>query len=321
MLRLKILFYASALASLCIGAFYSLLRIEPLDAPAHNALKEGKSFWSWSSPYGELSSHYTETGSGSNHILLIHGFRAHTFTWRHLIAPLTQSGFHVWTLDLIGFGLSDKPIHTPYSVDFFQEHLIAFMQAKKIASAHLVGNSLGGGLALKLAVEAPDLVKSLTLISPLGYPLHLPFYITLFKHVPSFWEPFLSHTMIRHGLKEIIYKSENISESQVEAYSLPYRLLGGLHASLETLKSYDNVRLYELCQYYPYITQPMLIIWGEQDKLTPARHLDLFKKDVPTAQTLLIPTCGHIAQEEEPTLVLRTIQQFLKSSHFPLETE
>ena len=114
-------------------------------------LLEEKKVWVWNSPYGPLATHYEEAGEGDKHLFLVHGFRANTFTWRHLIQPLAEAGYHVWAVDLIGYGLSVKPPHVPYGIDFFTEHMLAFMVDHQINTCCLMGNSMGGGLVLNFA--------------------------------------------------------------------------------------------------------------------------------------------------------------------------
>jgi pimeloyl-ACP methyl ester carboxylesterase len=289
--------------------------IQILEPEEQQKLKADKQFWEWRSPYGPLAMHYVEKGEGDHHLLLLHGFRAHTFTWKAVIDPLAQAGYHVWAIDLIGYGLSDKPDNAVYSVDFFVQQVYAFMEAKGIAQAHLIGNSMGGGLALSLALSHPKCVQSLTLLSALGYPLDMPLYLSLGRHISQIWAPFLGPTMIRHCLKQIVCQSDKVTDEQVEAYSLPYRFPGGVAASLLTLQKFDNQRLVEMGQQYASLTYPTLIIWGDHDTLIPLCHYEKFIHDFPHAQTLLITNCGHIPQEEEPEQVLAAILQFLQKAN------
>ncbi len=287
--------------------------IQILEPEEQQKLKEGKLFWEWSSPYGPLAMHYVEKGEGSRHVLLIHGFRAHTYTWKYLIDPLAQAGYHVWAIDLIGYGLSDKPDNAIYNVDFFVQQVDAFMEAKGILQAHLVGNSMGGGLALNLALDYPHRVASLVLISALGYPLDLPLYISLGRHISQIWAPFLGPRMVRRCLYEIVCNPELVTEEEVEAYCLPYRFPGGITASLLTLRQFDNQRLMDMSHRYPALKYPTLIIWGDRDWLVPVKHYEKFIEDFPHAQHLLIANCGHIPQEEFPQEVLNAVLTFLQS--------
>ncbi len=170
---------------------------------------------------------------------------------------------------------------------------------------------MGGGLALSLAIADPTKVESLTLLNALGYALDVPFYITLGKHLGKMWSPFLGPTMIRYGLKQIIYHTDQVSEEQVEAYSLPYRFPGGATASIRTLQKFNNERLIEMGLQYPSLHHPMLVIWGDHDMLIPLSHYEKFLKDFPHADTLLITDCGHIPQEEAPDQVLTALLKFL----------
>ncbi len=291
--------------------------IQILEPEEQQKLKEGKHFWEWHSAYGPLAMHYIEKGEGPHHLLLLHGFRAHSYTWKALMDPLAEAGYHVWSIDLIGYGLSDKPDNAVYSVDFFVQQVNAFMEAQGIHKAHLIGNSMGGGLALSLALEYPQSVSSLTLLTALGYPFDLPLYISLGRHISQIWVPFLGPQMVRHCLKQLVFNEAVVTDEQVEAYSLPYRFPGGVNASLLTLQKFDNQRLIEMGRHYASLTYPILIIWGDHDTLLPISHYEKFLKDFPHAERLLIANCGHIPQEEAPEQVLAALLPFLKKIDAP----
>ncbi|WP_068470429.1 alpha/beta fold hydrolase [Candidatus Protochlamydia phocaeensis] len=308
---LFILMTSGAFVLVCLFLFMSVELFDPVEQAR---VKNNKQFWEWPSAYGPLAMHYIEQGEGNDHVLLIHGFRAHTYTWRHLITPLAQAGYHVWAVDLIGYGLSDKPDHVPYDMPFFVEQLEAFMKSHQISQAHIAGNSMGGGLALSLALDHSDLVKSLTLISALGYPLDLPLYLSLSRHLGPLWSPFLGPTVVRSSLRQIVFDAQSVTEEQVEAYCLPYRFPGGTKSTLLTLQQFDKQIFVQLSRRFPQIKQPALIIWGDHDWLVPLKHFEHFKRDFPSAKALLIPNCGHIPQEEYPEIVLSTILPFLQST-------
>lgn len=288
------------------------MKPDPLLPEQQIQLKEGKTFWTWNSPAGNQSIHYVEKGTGSKHIILIHGFRAYSYTWRHLVEPLAQAGFHVWAIDMIGYGLSDKP-EASYKPDFFLKQIKAFMDDHAISQAHFIGNSMGGGLSLCMALSYPQYINSLTLISALGYPLELPFYVRLCKDIDGIWPPFLGPTMIRKGLEQIVYHKEVITDEQVQAYALPYRLPGGSESALNTLRNFDNQILKLMRSGYKNVQCPVLIIWGDQDQLIPLEHYHHFCRDFPFAQKQLLKDCGHIPQEEQPEEVKNQIIKFLNS--------
>lgn len=307
----KLILAAASITWLWIALFFVSTDLQMLELEEQIKLMQGKRFWEWHSPEGTFAMHYVEKGEGPNHILLLHGFRAHTYTWRFLIDPLAKAGYHVWAIDLIGFGLSDKPEHVPYNSDFFIDQLRAFMDAKGISKAHFVGNSMGGGLALNLAISDPLLVSSLSLLNALGYPHDLPWMVSVCRYIRQIWTPLLGPRMVRETMKSIVYDQRNITDEQVEAYSLPYRLPGGIMATLLTLQQFDNQKIVSMVKQYSS-TQPMLVIWGEQDCQLPFNHFEKFITDFPNARKLLIPQCGHLPQEESPHEVLSTLLEFLK---------
>lgn len=304
-----IILLTGSLAGIFIG-----LPVTVMNDQEQAELKKGKTFWEWPSPLGTHSMHYVEQGSGDKHILFIHGFRSHTYTWQKLFKPLTDSGYHVWAIDLIGFGLSDKPNLPIYDQSSFVDQISAFMEAKHIDSAHLAGSSMGGGIALNLTLGKPQKVKSLTLICALGYELNLPLYLYVIRHMDFLWGPFLSPPMIRNCLRNLMCNRNCVTEEQVEAYTLPYRLPGGTTASLLTMRQFDFNRLRKQSKDYKQIKQPVLIIWGEKDSLIPISHFDLFLRDFPHAKSFLIADCGHIPQEENPEEVLSAMLPFLENA-------
>lgn len=309
----RLAYFLSVTTALLLTGLFVFDELQKLPQEQQEKLLEGKTVWTWDSPYGPLPTHYIEAGTGSRHLLLIHGFRANTYTWHHLITPLATAGYHVWAIDLVGYGLSAKPGHLPYGIDFFTSQLKAFMEAHHIQKADLVGNSMGGALALNLASLDPHYIHSLVLINPLAYPIDIPLYISTTKNFQPIWIPFLTPSVIRLSLNYIVFDPKTITDGQVEAYSLPYKLHGGSTSALLTLRNYNNAQILKIAEAYPFIKNPILLIWGKEDRLLPLSHYTHFCQDFPFAHTFLIPFCGHIPQEEHPTLVVETILKFLRA--------
>lgn len=303
------------IAILILSTISSVMeQFQILDPSEQARLKEGKTFWNWVLPDGKTSAiHYIEKGHGSKNVILLHGFRANTYTWRHLLDSLAEGGFHVWALDLIGFGFSDKP-DVPYDFELFKRQIVDFMRDNKIDKAHFVGSSMGGGISLGMAAYHSEKVESLTLLCALGYPFDLPLYISIGKHLKILWAPFVGPSVIRNGLEELVYSKAMIDDELVQAYFLPYRFPGGASSAVSTLKNFDNQKLIDLTKYYKGIGCPVLVIWGEHDKLIPRSHFDYFCRDFPHAKKLLLEKCGHIPHEEKPHEVRAAILDFLTES-------
>lgn len=306
---------------LCMLAFFLTSCLTVLNKEEEKQLKIGKTFWEWSSQWGRFNVHYIEKGEGPRHIILLHGFAAHSWTWHAIIDELVAKGYHVWAPDFLGFGLSDKPDNVPYGLDFFIEQLSAFMKGNDIEKANLVGNSMGGGIALAHALFNPEQVSSLCLLDALCYPMELPFYLKISQKFGRYLSPFVNRFFVRKCIEQVVYNKNAITEEQVEAYTLPFRLNGGTAATVTILQQFNNKEIEVLSRCVSQINAPTLIIWGEYDEWISVKNYWQFKQDLPHAETHLIPDCGHIPQEEEPEFVAYTLLDFLQrlDRHPPLE--
>ncbi len=104
---------------------------------------------------------YFHEGGEGEPLLLIHGSGPGVSAWANWrpVYPILSKKHRLYAPDLIGFGSSDKPKSIQYGVDVWVEQMIAFIETKKLGPLSIVGNSLGGGIALHLAYRRPDLVK------------------------------------------------------------------------------------------------------------------------------------------------------------------
>lgn len=280
-------------------------------------LRRDKSLWTWDSSHGKQTVHYTEAGEGDNHVILLHGLSASTYTWRNTVRPLVDAGCHVWALDFVGFGLSDKPEDAAYGFELFIEQVQAFMDAKGIAKAHLVGNSMGGGVSLGVALYAKDRVKSITLVDAAGYPLEVPFLLRLARSFPWMAKAFSGRWSIEAALGQVVYDGSKITEEQIDAYHLPQTTPYGENAMLDTVASLDNRELADLSKLYKDIAVPALVIWGDKDAWTPPRDAYRFHEDIADSRLVMIENCGHIPQEECPEAFLPPLLAFIEDVSTP----
>lgn len=278
-----------------------------LDQVALQHIQNDKTFWSWEK--GRI--HYIESGKGEQHVVLLHGFGANTFTWKNQIDLLSQEGFHVWAIDFLGFGLSDKPLETEYSIELYRKQIEDFLEAKGIQKTHVIANSMGGAVTLALAANSPEKISSIVLIDPLAYPVKMPFFYSVGKIFGKLAIPFFSRNLVHQTIKKIYYDPKKITEDQIDAYWLPYQMEGGREVVVNILRSFDQDILQQLCQSYAQMKMPILLIWGEQDKWVPVSHLARLLEDFPHAEQMTIPFCGHAPQEEAPDELNPQLTQFL----------
>ena len=270
-----------------------------------------------------LDNHNT---TGSSTLLLLHGLFDHKGTWSSL-CPYLNRHFRLLAPDLIGFGHSSKPLldHLPvsyrYSPPMHAEYLCRFILQRGLDDVILVGNSLGGGIALYLALQFPQLqcrTRGLVLIDAAGYPQQLPGHIqelggwlgTLMNN------PFFRWLAFRTGLVSLVVQKTFEHAFYDERLITPELK----NATLEILKSRNIFYAYktaaqnilpaghqEMVKKFAQITCPTLLIWGREDRIIPVLSALRFKEDIPHANLHIIEQCGHSPQLEHPEQVARLI--------------
>jgi pimeloyl-ACP methyl ester carboxylesterase len=272
-----------------------------------DTLKKDKTFWDWE----DQKIHYVEKGTGDRHVVLLHGFGAGTVTWNQQIECLSEEGYHVWAVDFLGFGFSDKPLNIKYTPDLYCEQIDAFLAAKGIEKTHIIGNSMGGAIALSFAAIHPDKVVSMVLLDPLAYPIKLPLPYAIGKKFGRLVAPFLTRSAVERTLKSIYYDPNKISQDLVDSYFLPYFTEGGKEAPLLILRSFDDEMLHRLRPFYSTIQAPVLLIWGREDSWIPVEHMARLSSELANTEQKVILFCGHTPQEERPEEVNQLLKENL----------
>lgn len=261
---------------------------------------------------------YLDQGQGPP-IILLHGFGGSMWQWEYQQGALSVR-HRVVTLDLLGSGLSDKPA-IDYSPDTLIEYLRGFMHELGLERATLVGNSMGAGLAMGLALTDPEKVDRLVLIS--GLPPHVEESLAspimkraVTLHVPVWLAEFGSWLFGSRPtetiLKEIVFDHTLLTPAVVERSNRNRRAPGFL-PPLMSLR--DHLPQWEstFAPRVNSITHSTLILWGEEDRLFPRQVGHDLHKLIPGSTLHLIPKAGHIPQWERPDIVNGFILQFLES--------
>lgn len=256
--------------------------------------------------------HYVDTGTGSP-LVFIHGFGASIYSWRKNLDPISQ--FHrVCAPDLPGFGYSDKPLDGDYSIDAYADFIIQFMDKLQIKEAVLVGHSLGGGIALLTSLKYPSRVKALILLDAEAYPITPPLMLTVAKLpvIRSVIHRAIGKWVVRISLKRSYFNQTLITDNLVDEYYRPFLTENGKVVPIKVLQAMDFEKLQELPRRYRRIRKRTLIIWGEEDRISPIHLAHKLKKDLPYAKLKIIPASGHLVQEEKPEVVNRAILNFVR---------
>ena len=259
---------------------------------------------------------YLDVGEGPP-VILIHGFGGSMWQWEYQQHTLSQH-FRVVTLDLPGAGLSDKP-EIDYRPDQMLDFFLGFMDAVKIPQATLVGNSMGAGLAIGMALEYPTRVAKLVLVD--GLPQHVMEKLTspsvrraLETRAPdwliSFGNMLFGGLMIQSVLKEIVHDPALLTPAVIER-SNRNRQRPGIIKPIMAVR--ENLPLWEseFAVRVGTITHPTLVLWGEEDRVFPIAVGEELHQIIKGSQFIRIPKAGHIPQWERPDVVNQELITFI----------
>jgi 2-hydroxy-6-oxonona-2,4-dienedioate hydrolase len=228
-------------------------------------------------------------------LLLLHGFFGNAHNWEPTIAALAKR-HKVLAPQLPFFGLDRKVDRISHLTNFLDELLQAHPDDQIVA----VGNSLGGQLAVHLALHRPGRVAGLVLTGSSGlYERNLTNKIQ--RHPPREW--------VRERVREIFYDDVHVTDQQVDDVMA---LLYDRKKAYDILYLAKSIRNESLRSVLPQVTCPVTLIWGADDRITPPDTAEEFKALLPQAELHFIPRCGHAAMMEQPQTFNRLVENFLK---------
>jgi pimeloyl-ACP methyl ester carboxylesterase len=265
-----------------------------------------------------ITVHYKMAGSGRPALVLLHGFAASTFSWREVIGPMSEWGTVV-AFDRPGFGLTERPLQwtgrSPYSPEAQPDLTVGLMDALGIERAVLVGNSAGGTVALLTALTYPERVEALVLVDPAIYVRGM---------TPAWLRPFLNTPQMRHlgpllarqiqdwGVdfaRSAWHNPEKLTPEIWEGYARPLRAENWDRALWEVTRA---SRPLGLEKRLGEVRVPVLVITGDDDRIVPTQQSVRLAGEIPGAQLVVIPECGHVPQEECPGPFLEAVEAFLR---------
>lgn len=259
---------------------------------------------------------YEERGAGPA-LVLIHGMGASRYFWRKVIPALARE-HRVIALDLKGYGRSSKPEDGRYSI-LDQARLVrAALAERGVTSATVIGHSLGGAVALALAIEDLDrrqrLVERLVLMAAPAYPQSMPPPIALLTYrgvAETVMNLAPSHVIARVTLYGASLDTSYISEADIAAYAEPISSLGGRAALIATARALEPSRYGTLMARYRRVKVPALLVWCRADAIVPLETGQRLARTLPDARLEVIEGCNHMPPEEKPAETLVRLKAFL----------
>lgn len=271
---------------------------------------------------------YWEVDRGKDEtILFLHGFADSKDTFYDAAQNLVAD-YNLVVPDLPGFGKSFKKKGEQYSIHNFGRWLLEFIEVIGLTGFHLVGNSLGGAIAAKLAADAGEHIKTLTLVDPAGVYIPEPYNLhhELFDGHIIFdiqsrdaFEYFLNRVFVKqplmpHPIRDYIYK-------EFSRHNLWYRKL--LTDLFEGLRSEDDPKLMRIAlnRYLEDIKNPTLILWGDEDTFFPKETAYIIKDKIKNSEIRFLMDVGHAPQIEAPKRFTHVLKKFLKTQCLIFETQ
>ncbi len=242
-------------------------------------------------------------------LVLIHGVGAgaSSFMWRKNFDELATD-FRVFALDLLGFGLSDKPGTTPYSADLYVELISDFIREVAGIPANVVASSVGAAYAIRVADESPTLIRSMVLNAPTGVDkldnrpgmAGAAFYGLLQSPVlgTSFYNVMASERSIRdYAGKHLFYDHRRVTDRLVANLYATSHQPGAQHAIAAFLSGYLNT---DTRAAFSRLTQNVTLVWGKQDATTPLEHGLALLQANPRARFEVYDYCRMMPEQEHP---------------------
>ncbi len=239
-------------------------------------------------------------------IVLIHGLGDRSESWAPMLKRLKRAGFHVYAPDLLGYGRSPKPTDGDYSMEGEARLVYDFIQALGLQKTHIGGWSMGGWVAMDLVHAHPEIVDRVVLFDAAGLKFKPTYPLTIFnlkdadgaKRLWSLMEP------------EAKPLPKSVREDLVRHLGDEQSVVGKNMTSMTTAKEFVDA-------YLPTMQQPLLLVWGSLDKLTPLSLGEQMHALNPRSELDIVEGCGHLAAEICAARVAPAVADFLKSNPAP----
>src|SRR5262245_20131588 len=252
-----------------------------------------------------VKTRYWQGGSGGSPVILLHGIGCSVLDWQTNIAALAKR-HRVYALDMLGYGLTEKPREETYTIPRLAEFTLDFLSTQKIHRAHFAGFSLGGTVVMECARTAPERVASMMLLAPAGISRKGMLIHFRLASLPLLGEMIMQPSAARlKTFWDLAFFDKSFVTPEFTAKRLRFAVLpGAKEALLKTLRSglnWRGVRLEHVetvTAGLPTLKMPTLVIWGKQDAFISVQHAEVLRRLLPKVQVKLIDQCGHLPQIE-----------------------
>lgn len=264
--------------------------------------------------------HYRDQGNKNGPaILLIHGSNSMLQTWEPLVALLGDK-YHLISLDLYGHGLTGPNPAGAYDAESNIAEAVKVLDAVGVDKAYWVGNSMGGWLTWRAGLSVPERVSGLILIDASGAQVEQKVRPYLGARLAQSWigqillPEITPRFLVKKSLEENFARPERLTGKLVDRYWELLRYPGNRQAAVDRTKT---PREPEKWREIGSLKMPVLLLWGEQDKVIPLSHARAFQAAIPGSQLITYADAGHLPMEETPEQVARDIDAWIDTVTIP----
>jgi pimeloyl-ACP methyl ester carboxylesterase len=265
-----------------------------------------------------LRMHYQQAGRGEPTLVLLHGFVASTFSWREVLTPLAGRAA-VIAFDRPAAGLTQRPLpgdwegESPYSPEAQADQTVGLLDTLGVETAVLVGHSAGGTIAMLTALRHPDRVAALVLVDPAIYTGGTPGWVRPFLRLPQVRRlgPLLVRSIQRWGERlgrTAWHDPSKLTPEVWEGYQTPLR---AQHWDVGLWQLTEASHPLHLERRLHEVRVPVLVVTGDDDRIVPTPESVRLAGELPDAELVVIPRCGHVPHEECPEAFLDAVTRFL----------
>ena len=260
---------------------------------------------------GDLETHYLSYGEGPA-VVFLHGSGPGASAYsnfKHNIETVVAAGHRAVLIDMLGFGYSSKPEGCDYTTELFASNVKASLDRLGIEQCTLLGNSLGGAICIRLALDFPDLVTRLIMMAPGGIEEKETYFAMpgIAKMVSAFVGGGLDREGLRQVLKSLVHDPKHVTDDLVEER---FSILQNQPKEVLSRMIIPN-----MSEQLGQLQCPVYGFWGEQDEMTPVSGANRFTQQCAQVQFVTVGRCGHWVMVEHAQLFNHYLSGILKQEY------
>ncbi len=261
--------------------------------------------------------HYRDEGNraDSTPIVLIHGTAASLHTWEAWVKELKQT-HRVISMDLPAYGLTGPNKTGDYSQEYYAQFMHHFLEKLDVKKCILGGNSLGGAIAWRYALNYPTEVYKLILIDAAGYPMEsksvpMAFQLAGVPVLNNIFQFITPRFIVQKSIENVYADKTKVEPDLVDRYFNLALRAGNRQAFIERMSTFKTLLNDSTYLQIKNIKTPTLILWGDKDLLIPLTVAENFHADLPNDTLVVLKNLGHTPMEENPKQSLQVLINFL----------